>query len=78
VLLLVNYRPEYRHEWGNKRHFIQIGLKPLGPKNAEELLTARSKMRSNCSLKRLIMERTGGIRFLSRRWCRRYPTKALE
>ena len=25
VLLLVNYRPEYRHEWGNKSHYVQLG-----------------------------------------------------
>jgi predicted ATPase len=40
VLLLVNYRPEYRHEWSNKSHYVQIGLKSLGRENAEELLTA--------------------------------------
>src|SRR5205823_849532 len=38
VLLLVNYRPEYRHEWGNKSHYVQIGLKPLRRESAEELL----------------------------------------
>ena len=26
VLLLVNYRPEYRHEWGNKSHYSRSGL----------------------------------------------------
>ena len=29
VLLLVNYRLEYRHEWGNKSHYVQLGLRPL-------------------------------------------------
>ena len=64
VLLLVNYRPEYRHEWGNKSHYIQIGLKPLGPENAEELLTALLADAIELQpLKRLIIERTGGNPF---------------
>jgi len=64
VLLLVNYRPEYRHEWGNKSHYIQIGLKPLGPENAEELLTALLEDAIELQpLKRLIIERTGGNPF---------------
>src|SRR2546423_15570208 len=40
VLLMVNYRPEYRHEWTNKSHYVQLGLDPLGRESAEELLTA--------------------------------------
>src|SRR6266851_3058757 len=30
VLLLVNYRPEYRHEWGNKSCYAQLRLDALG------------------------------------------------
>jgi len=64
VLLLVNYRPEYRHEWGNKSHYVQIGLKPLGRENAEELLTALLGDAVELQpLKRLIVERTGGNPF---------------
>jgi predicted ATPase len=64
VLLLVNYRPEYRHEWSNKSHYVQIGLKPLGRENAEELLTALLGDAVELqSLKRLIIERTGGNPF---------------
>jgi class 3 adenylate cyclase/tetratricopeptide (TPR) repeat protein len=40
VLLLVNYRPEYRHEWGNKTYYTQLRLDPLGKQSAEEMLTA--------------------------------------
>ena len=40
ILLLVNYRPEYRHEWGNKTYYTQLRLDPLGPAEAQELLTA--------------------------------------
>ena len=30
VLLLVNYRPEYRHQWGNHSYYTQLRLDPLG------------------------------------------------
>ena len=39
LLLLVNYRPEYRHEWGGKTYYTQLGLVPLGEAEAEKLLT---------------------------------------
>jgi predicted ATPase len=38
VLLLVNYRPEYHHEWGNKTYCTQLCLDPLGKESAEEML----------------------------------------
>ncbi len=64
ALLLVNYRPEYRHEWGNKSHYVQIGLKPLGRESAGELLTALLEDAVELQpLKRLIIERTGGNPF---------------
>jgi predicted ATPase len=40
VLLLVNYRLEYRHEWGNRTHYSQIRLDPLSRENAGEMLDA--------------------------------------
>jgi predicted ATPase len=64
VLSLVNYRPEYRHEWSNKSHYVQIGLKPLGRESAEELLAALLENAIELQpLKRLIIERTGGNPF---------------
>ena len=38
VLLLVNYRPEYQHGWGQKTYYTQLRLDPLPPANAEALL----------------------------------------
>jgi len=38
ILLLVNYRPEYRHEWGQKTYYTQLRLAPLGREEAEEFL----------------------------------------
>ena len=40
LLLLVNYRPEYQHGWGSKTYYTQLRLDPLGPQEAQELLTA--------------------------------------
>jgi class 3 adenylate cyclase/tetratricopeptide (TPR) repeat protein/ribosomal protein L40E len=64
ILLLVNYRPEYTHSWGNKTYYTQLRLDPLGREGAEELLTAlvgdAVEVRP---LKRLIIERTQGNPF---------------
>jgi predicted ATPase/class 3 adenylate cyclase len=40
ILLLTNYRPEYRHEWGQKTYYTQLRLAPLGKAEAEEFLMA--------------------------------------
>jgi len=40
ILLLVNYRPEYHHEWGQKTYYTQLRLAPLGKAEAEEFLDA--------------------------------------
>ena len=41
ILLLVNYRPEYHHQWGNKTYYSQLRLDPLGKESADEMLSAR-------------------------------------
>jgi predicted ATPase len=38
ILLLVNYRPDYHHRWGNKTYYTQLRLDPLPPARAAELL----------------------------------------
>jgi class 3 adenylate cyclase len=35
LLLLTNYRPEYRHEWGQKTYYTQVHLVPFGKEEAE-------------------------------------------
>ncbi len=40
VLLLVNYRPEYRHGWVSKTYYSQLRLDALPPESAAELLSA--------------------------------------
>jgi len=64
VLLLVNYRPEYQHGWGNKTYYTQLRMDPLAPTGAEELLRillgADTSLRE---LKRVLIERTEGNPF---------------
>jgi len=40
ILLLVNYRPEYAHQWNSKTYYTQLRLDPLGKESAEEMLSA--------------------------------------
>ena len=39
ILLLVNYRPEYSHQWGSKTYYTQLRLDPLGKESADEMLS---------------------------------------
>src|SRR5580704_12469436 len=64
ILLLVNYRPEYSHQWGSKTYYTQLRLDPLGKESAEEMLAAMlGDGASMAPLKRLIVERTEGNPF---------------
>ena len=64
LLLLVNYRPEYQHGWGNKTYYTQLRLDPLPTASAEELLQALlGDDPSLVPLKRLLIERTEGNPF---------------
>ena len=64
ILMLVNYRPEYRHDWGHKTHYAQLRLDPLGRENAEEMLSALLGEGKDLEpLKRVIIERTEGNPF---------------
>jgi class 3 adenylate cyclase/tetratricopeptide (TPR) repeat protein len=40
ILLIVSYRPEYHHAWGNKSYYRQFGLDALPPDQVAELLDA--------------------------------------
>ena len=64
ILLMVNYRPEYRHEWTNKSNYTQLRLDPLGKESAEEMLSALvGDSPELLPLKRLTIERTEGNPF---------------
>ncbi len=61
VLLLVNYRPEYSHQWGSKTYYTQLRLDPLGQESAAEMLSALvGDAPDVVPLKRLVLERTQG------------------
>jgi tetratricopeptide (TPR) repeat protein len=64
LLLLVNYRPEYQHGWGNKTYYTQLRLDPLPPASAEEFLQALlGDDPSLAPLTRLLIARTEGNPF---------------
>ena len=64
LLLLVNYRPEYRHGWGSKTYYRQLQVDPLPLESAEALLDALLGSDPTLApLKRLVIERTEGNPF---------------
>src|SRR5215472_6339891 len=64
LLLLVNYRPEYSHQWGSKTYYTQLRLDPLGAESADEMLSALlGDSPDLASVKKLIIERTEGNPF---------------
>jgi class 3 adenylate cyclase/tetratricopeptide (TPR) repeat protein len=64
IFLLLNYRPEYQHAWGNKTYYAQLRLEPLRPESADEMLRAMlGESPSLASVKRLLIHRTDGNPF---------------
>src|SRR5262245_2018293 len=64
MLLLVSYRPEYAHRWGDKAWCSRLRLESLGEDSAEEMLTAiLGETRALVPLKELIITTTGGVPF---------------
>src|SRR5215471_8706946 len=64
LLLLVNYRSEYKHSWGHKTYYTQVRLDPLLSASADELLQALlGDDPSLAPLTRLLCTRTGGNPF---------------
>jgi predicted ATPase len=64
ILMLVNYRPEYSHQWNSKTYYTQLRLDPLGKESADEMLSALLGDGADLAqLKRLIIDRTEGNPF---------------
>ena len=64
LLLLVNYRPEYQHGWGQKSYYTQLRLDPLPQASAADLLDALLGEDAGFTpLKRLLIARTEGNPF---------------
>ena len=64
MFVLVNYRPEYQHGWGNKTYYTELRVDPLPAESAEQLL--HSLLGNDLGLepvKRLLIARTEGNPF---------------
>ena len=78
ILLLVTYRPEYRHAWAGKSYFVQMRLDALAAESTAELLDALlGKDAALAPLKRLLVRR-GNPFFLEETVRTLVETKALE
>src|SRR6266478_3255293 len=66
ILLLVDYRPEYSHSWGDKTYYTQLRVDPLPPTSAEELLQyLLGRNKDLVPLKELLIQRTEGNPFFA-------------
>jgi predicted ATPase len=64
MLVLVNYRPEYQHDWVSKTYYSQLRIDPLPTESAADLLQAlMGDDTSLLPLKPLLIERTEGNPF---------------
>jgi class 3 adenylate cyclase len=61
ILVLTNYRPEYKHNWGGRTYYTQIRIDPLGSESAAHLAQAlMGDDPSLANLKQVLIERTAG------------------
>jgi len=61
ILLLVNYRPEYQHQWSAKSYYTQLRIAPLTSESATTMLGALlGSDPSLQALKQLLIERSEG------------------
>ncbi len=61
ILLLVNYRSEYRHNWAGKTYYRQLHLEPLATEAVEALLQlVLGDDPTLVPLRRVLIERTDG------------------
>src|SRR5215472_1373382 len=66
IVLVVDYRREYSHSWGDKSYYTQIRVDPLQPASAEELLQyLLGSNKDLAPLKELLMHRTEGNPFFA-------------
>jgi predicted ATPase len=64
ILLLVNYRPEYHHDWVSRTHYTQLRLDPLGRESGAQMLSALLGDETELEpLKRLVADKTEGNPF---------------
>ena len=78
ILLLVNYRPEYSHQWNSKTYYTQLRLDPLGKESADEMLSALLGDGVGAGAAQAADHRDGpkATRSSWKRWCRCCSTRA--
>jgi class 3 adenylate cyclase/tetratricopeptide (TPR) repeat protein len=78
LLLLVNFRPEYKDEWRNRPNYLQLHLDPLASGGLAELLQALlGSDESLSTLKSFLVERTSGNPFFIEEIVRRLADAAV-
>jgi class 3 adenylate cyclase/tetratricopeptide (TPR) repeat protein len=61
ILLILPYRPEYTHNWGNKTYYTKLGLTQLGVPSSAELIRAILKEGEVApELEKLIIDKASG------------------
>jgi class 3 adenylate cyclase len=64
ILLIVSFRPEYRHTWGSKTYYSQLRIDPLSAKSAKQLISSLlGQDNSLAPLKQVLIERNEGNPF---------------
>jgi class 3 adenylate cyclase/tetratricopeptide (TPR) repeat protein len=64
ILLLVNYRPEYHHDWNGQPYYRQLLLPSLGPEGAEDMVAALlGSDPALAAVRKFLVERTEGNPF---------------
>jgi class 3 adenylate cyclase/tetratricopeptide (TPR) repeat protein len=78
MLLVVNFRPEYRDEWRNRPNYLQLRLDPLASGGLAEFLQAvLGSDESLSTLKSFLVERTSGNPFFVEEIVRRLVDTAV-
>jgi class 3 adenylate cyclase/tetratricopeptide (TPR) repeat protein len=66
IMLVVDYRPEFTHAWGDKTYYTQLRVDPLHPTSAVELLHhLLGRIKDLDPLKKLLIQRTEGNPFFA-------------
>jgi predicted ATPase len=66
LMVLVNYRPEYNHQWSDKSYYTQLRVDPLQTSSAEALLSKLLGSNPDLGpLKQLLAKRTEGNPFFA-------------
>jgi len=61
ILVLTNYRPEYKHDWGGRTYYTQIRIDPLGSESSADLAQALMGEDPSLSrLKQILIDRSAG------------------